>query len=852
GLLSGDTWRAIAVVSRNLVLTWLMFIPLLLATVMAAQAYFVINPATSGGFLQLPLDASVHNADLQIRLLYSLVVPGFLYIGVIVAVVLWMLATRRCWALRDIVIVIVSGLGFVLILLFSALAAGVNVSATAAWTLGGSAIFFVIALALYSYRAASATDHRGDNDFWRNRIVQFHTTLLTWTALTAILFLFGGFGHEVIDLLLHSKKLQNAVADSVVRAGGWTGILMTITGTLYTVLKAAPSGGDDRVRKAKPGLVNRIVFALVPPLLLIVLSITMAWLGHRAVVAVVHGNVSMRAPAVAYGAITAAFLFLFFALYEFRPRSSKAMLVLVLLWLAIALAIYLVPPRALSANIVSAGFGLAVFIATALIVRATYARRRRWLYILCAVAGGATWIICESRGVGTRFTLYQAFGSGTNILIAMAFLFSFSLLLFELIYGRGANLRSFMLLTIGFAIAALLAVALYAGPQLAPRAIAVHGIICTILGFVLALGWLADPNSLSLHEFYRARLVRAYLGASNKRRHESNAEVTDAVPGDDVLLTDLKNCDVGAPYHLINTTLNLVGGHDLSTAQRFSDMYVLSKRYCGSMRTGFRKTAAYACGTMSLGTAVAISGAAASPNMGSQTPSAATAMLLTLFNVRLGFWAPTPHRSYWRSTAARLWPVYSASELLSQTTDLLPFCYLTDGGHFDNSGVYSLIQRGCRFILYSDCGADPFATFDDLGELIRKVRIDFGTEITLDIASMRSPSPGVRFIRGSIVYSQKHAEYLGLADNERIGVIIVVKPNRAVGPPVDVLQYGFANDTFPQQTTVDQWYDEAQFESYRQLGELSGISLVERLGFSPAKPPRTATDFFTADAPKPL
>src|SRR6185295_5887996 len=117
-----------------------------------AQAYFVVNPATSDGFLQMPLDAAERSETLLIRLQYALVVPGFLYIGVIVAVVLWMLATRRCWAIRDIVIVIVSGFGFVIILLFVAVAARVHVTAKEAWLLGGPAIFFVIALAIYSYR----------------------------------------------------------------------------------------------------------------------------------------------------------------------------------------------------------------------------------------------------------------------------------------------------------------------------------------------------------------------------------------------------------------------------------------------------------------------------------------------------------------------------------------------------------------------------------------------------------------------------------------------------------------------------------------------------------------------------
>src|SRR5207245_6175422 len=91
--------------------------------------------------------------------------------------------------------------------------------------------------------------------------------------------------------------------------------------------------------------------------------------------------------------------------------------------------------------------------------------------------------------------------------------------------------------------------------------------------------------------------------------------------GDDVPLRALFNHDQGVPYHLVNTTLNLVASVDLATAQRSAASFVLSNYYCGSARTGYRRTDEYMGGDMTLGTAVAISGAAASPNMGSRTPS---------------------------------------------------------------------------------------------------------------------------------------------------------------------------------------------------------------------------------------
>ena len=155
----------------------------------------------------------------------------------------------------------------------------------------------------------------------------------------------------------------------------------------------------------------------------------------------------------------------------------------------------------------------------------------------------------------------------------------------------------------------------------------------------------------------------------------------------------------------------------------------MSRYHCGSARAGYRCTAEYMDGQLSLATAAAVSGAAVSPNMGSKTPSAALALFLSLFNVRLGFWAPTPSGRRWREPHARLWPFYILRETLSNTGQIGSYCYLTDGGHFDNTGLYALVERGCRYIVVSDCGADPDLAFEDIGVAIRRCRIDFGAEI---------------------------------------------------------------------------------------------------------------------------
>jgi hypothetical protein len=362
----------------------------------------------------------------------------------------------------------------------------------------------------------------------------------------------------------------------------------------------------------------------------------------------------------------------------------------------------------------------------------------------------------------------------------------------------------------------------------------------TAIAIVMGLGWLVDPNTIALHTFYRARLVRAYLGASNPAR---TGNVTEAARNDDLPLSGLLNCRQGGPYHLINTTLNLVGGRDLITAQRSAANFVLSSLYCGSLRTGYRPTRSYMGNRLTLGTALAISGAAASPNMGSKTPSAALTMWLAFLNVRLGFWAPTPNRRRWRTPQPRLWPFYLLAECLSQTNDLGSYCYLTDGGHFDNTGLYALVERGCRYIVVVDCGADPKPTFSDIGEAIRRCRIDFGTDVKLAVRPFTRREDGLsrgHFAVGRIRYSQAHASTLGWGDGaDRKGILIWIKPTVRREDPADVRQYDLENEHFPQQTTGDQWFNEAQFESYRRLGVESARSLLEQVEIPDAVEPTT-------------
>jgi hypothetical protein len=185
--------------------------------------------------------------------------------------------------------------------------------------------------------------------------------------------------------------------------------------------------------------------------------------------------------------------------------------------------------------------------------------------------------------------------------------------------------------------------------------------------------------------------------------------------------------------------------------------------HAGSYRLGYRKAEGYAKNEkgqgISLGTAVAISGAAVSPNLGYHSSPAVT-FLLTLFNARLGWWLGNPSDAG-NNTFHRAYPRFAIRPLLAETfgltNDQNQYVYLSDGGHFENLGLYEMILRRCRFIVVSDAGCDPDCSFEDLGNAIRKIRIDLGVPIDLQeipIYSRKSGKLGKCCTIGTIRYSR--------------------------------------------------------------------------------------------------
>lgn len=355
------------------------------------------------------------------------------------------------------------------------------------------------------------------------------------------------------------------------------------------------------------------------------------------------------------------------------------------------------------------------------------------------------------------------------------------------------------------------------------------------LAVAVVMSLLVDVNEFSMHGFYRNRLVRSYLGAT--RAEERNPHpFTGFDPADDLPLADLDSqprngpsSSYQGPIPILNATLNLTRGEELAWQTRKGASFVFTPRYCGYEylprkkntgspwwleAAGYRPTAEYG-GRVQLGTAMAISGAAVSPNMGYHS-SAPLAFLMTVFNVRLGWWLGNPrHRWTWDSASPRLALYYLISELLGVADDQQEYVYLSDGGHFENLGIYELVRRRCRLIVACDAEQDEKLEFGGLGNAIEKCRTDFGIDIKLNVDPIR-----IRDERG---YSQWHCA-VGTIRYDKVdggalpGLLLYIKSALTGEEPEDVKRYDAQNPEFPHQTTADQWFGESQFESYRALG----------------------------------
>jgi hypothetical protein len=377
--------------------------------------------------------------------------------------------------------------------------------------------------------------------------------------------------------------------------------------------------------------------------------------------------------------------------------------------------------------------------------------------------------------------------------------------------------------------------------------------VAVMLAIVLLVaGLCVDVNRFSLHGMYRDRLIRTFLGATRRRyplpdyppddtdRHAESNQFAPRNPDafiqfdrdDNPILRWLAPNRAPAapgplkgPFLIVNAALNLVAGRNLAWQERKAASFTFTPLSVGSPLLGYRRSVDYAgdAGGITLGTAMAVSGAAVSPNAGAHSSPVRT-FLLTLCNARLGWWLghpADPGRVRRSSPGFAVYPL--VSELLGRTDEQHPWLFVSDGGHFENLGLYEAVRRGCRDIVVVDASCDPDRNYDDLGNAIRKIRIDLGVSIEragpLRIGSRELQADGRYCALFDVIY-----------DDERSGSLLYIKSAvypKADNMPIDVLQYAGRSETFPHESTSRQFFTESQFESYRALGEFEVDAIVE-------------------------
>jgi hypothetical protein len=344
--------------------------------------------------------------------------------------------------------------------------------------------------------------------------------------------------------------------------------------------------------------------------------------------------------------------------------------------------------------------------------------------------------------------------------------------------------------------------------------------LALLFGLVASL--LLNVNLTGPHRLYRDQLARTFV----------HAKETDDAP---VRLVDI-NPDESAPYHLINTTLNVPSSDHAALRDRKCDFFLFSKYWCGSPATDYHPTHEWKTNNSApdLATAMAISGAAASSRMGLGSLPTLTA-LLTFLNVRLGFWILQPKRK------ARLkFPGFVC--LLREMTGIgmsedQKWLNLSDGGHIENMAIYELLRRRCKYIICVDGESDPDYTFEGLMTLVRHAQIDFGVRIDSDLRDVR-PDPTTR-------YSQGHSALCRICyPDGSIGLLLYMKLSVTGNEPELIRRYRTMHPDFPHQTTLDQFFDEEQVEAYRQLGVHVASGMFSRALMNCQAEPTSIPDWF--------
>ena len=369
------------------------------------------------------------------------------------------------------------------------------------------------------------------------------------------------------------------------------------------------------------------------------------------------------------------------------------------------------------------------------------------------------------------------------------------------------------------------------------------GVLFLIVALWFLIGFCVNVNYFGLHRMYRDRLMELFLPDKEAvetmvRRYANNADTTT--------LASICESPCKRPYHLINTNVVLVDSSTTKYRSRGGDNFIMSPLYCGSSATGWRRSKNYLTDLdpgVTLATAMAISGAAASPNAGRYglTRERSNSLLMSVLGLRLGYWAPNPNPDNSSNRPPNFVFPGIAWVVLGSLKEDRKVMDLTDGGHFENLGLYELIRRKLAFIVVCDSSADLDSRFRDLAVAINRVKVDFG--VSIRFSTEENEPKNVDTAEGVTSQLRNELSAHGFASAEILyedqtkGQLIYLKPILRKDLSIEIYSYKARHADFPHETTYDQFFDEDQFEAYRELGFHLGNQFTEQVMDKPEKFP---------------
>ncbi|HSS52247.1 MAG TPA: patatin-like phospholipase family protein, partial [Thermoanaerobaculia bacterium] len=366
--------------------------------------------------------------------------------------------------------------------------------------------------------------------------------------------------------------------------------------------------------------------------------------------------------------------------------------------------------------------------------------------------------------------------------------------------------------------------------------------ILVLIAVLFLLVWTVyDANASSTFWFFRDLQRTAFLVKMAGDPPKEVSVFTDPDPRP--LAEDHKSGSAAAPYHLINTSLNLHGSDDPSLGDRIHDGFLLSKHVYGSSRTGYWRTRDLEAvfPSMDLATATAASATSTAPNF-VNTSSQLLSSLLSLLNLRPGYWLPNPRQlarfagrrtgsvegSLWNRGVWKVGLEAYFLEIKGKLTDDQRWVNVADGGYFDNLALYELLRRRCRYIVVSDAGADPEMSRGGLARLTRLARAELGIEIELDLEALtpKGSSPSRHHAAVGVIQYPPFDQ----GDSPEKGLLLYLKPALTGDENRMITEYATRQPAFPHEGRADRFLGEGQFDAYKDLGFHSVDGLFDPVG----------------------